>query len=78
MKGLTFYDKQHIQKVLAQQSEVANIFNRFILSITPFLQQWADRSSDNVWLRNQVVENVWIGNWISYSLFFSRILQPST
>ena len=56
MKGLTFYDKQHIQKVLAQQSEVANIFNRFILSITPFLQQWANRSSDNVWLRNQVVE----------------------
>ena len=41
---------------MAQQSEVANIFNRFILSITPFLQQWADRSSDNVWLRNQVVE----------------------
>ena len=56
MKGLTFYDKQHIQKILAQQSEVANIFNRFILSITPFLQQWADRSSNNVWLRNQVVE----------------------
>lgn len=56
MKGLTFYDKQHIQKILAQQSEVANIFNRFILSITPFLKQWADRSSDNVWLRNQVVE----------------------
>ncbi|MFT0336980.1 MULTISPECIES: toxin glutamine deamidase domain-containing protein [Bacteroides] len=41
---------------MAQQSEVANIFNRFILSITPFLKQWADRSSDNVWLRNQVVE----------------------
>ena len=56
MKGLTFYDKQHIQKILAQQSEVANIFNRFILSITPFLQQWANRSSDNVWLRNQIVE----------------------
>jgi len=56
MKGLTFYDKQHIQKILAQQSEVANIFNRFILSIPPFLQQWANRSSDNVWLRNQVVE----------------------
>ncbi|RHR75551.1 hypothetical protein DWW69_09685 [Bacteroides sp. AF16-49] len=56
MRGLSFYDKQHIQKVLAQQNTVANIFNRFILSITPFLQQWADRSSDNVWLRNQVVE----------------------
>lgn len=56
MKGLTFYDKQHIQKVLAQQNAVANIFNRFILSVTPHLRQWADRSSDNVWLRNQVVE----------------------
>lgn len=56
MKGLTFYDKQHIQKVLAQQNAVANIFNRFILSITPFLQQYAERSSNNVWLRNQVVE----------------------
>ena len=56
MRGLSFYDKQDIQKVLAQQNTVANIFNRFILSITPFLQQWADRSSDNVWLRNQVVE----------------------
>lgn len=41
MKGLTFYDKQHIQKVLAQQSEVANIFNRFILSITPFLRKYS-------------------------------------
>lgn len=56
MKRLTFYDKQHIQKVLAQQNAVANIFNRFILSITPFLQQWAERNSDNVWLRNQIVE----------------------
>lgn len=56
MKGLTFYDSQHIQKVLAQQTEVANIFNRFILSVAPFLRQWANRSSDNVWLRNQVIE----------------------
>ena len=63
MKGLTFYDKQHIQKILAQQSEVANIFNRFILSITPFLQQWANRSSDNVWLRNQVVEKCVDREW---------------
>lgn len=56
MKGLTFYDKQHIQKVLAQQNDVANIFNRFILSITPYLRQWDDRGGNSVWVRNQSVE----------------------
>lgn len=56
-KGLSFYDKQHIQKVLAQQNDVANIFNSFILSITPYLRQWDDRGGDSVWVRNQSVEN---------------------
>lgn len=56
MKPLTFYDSQHIQKVLAQQQAIANIFNSFILSISPYLQQWADKGSNSVWIRNQIVE----------------------
>lgn len=56
MKPLTFYDSQHIQKVLAQQQVIANIFNRFILSISPYLKQWADEGSNSVWVRNQIVE----------------------
>ena len=28
MPGLSFYDKQHIQKIAAQQAVIANIFNR--------------------------------------------------
>lgn len=56
MKPLTFYDSQHIQKVLAQQEVIANIFNRFILSISPYLKQWADEGSNSVWVRNQIVE----------------------
>lgn len=56
MKRLSFYDSQHIQKVLVQQNEIASIFNRFILSISPYLQQWADRGSNSVWVRNQVIE----------------------
>lgn len=56
MKPLTFYESQHIQKVLAQQQAIANIFHSFILSISPYLQQWADKGSNSVWVRNQIVE----------------------
>lgn len=56
MKPLTFYDSQHIQKVLAQQQAIANIFHSFILSISPYLQQWTDKGSNSVWVRNQIVE----------------------
>ncbi|MGL4519319.1 MAG: hypothetical protein ACRCUJ_06505 [Phocaeicola sp.] len=56
MPGLSFYEKQHIQKILAQNNTVAGIFNSFITSIAPRLQQWSERSSTSVWLRNQGVE----------------------
>ena len=42
MPGLSFYDKQHIQKVAAQQAVIANIFNQFILSVSPYLRKWFD------------------------------------
>lgn len=57
MPGLSFYDKQHFQKVLAQQSIIANIFNQFILSVTPYLHQWTDTGKSNVWVRNQRLEH---------------------
>lgn len=56
MPGLSFYDRQHVQKVLAQQSIIANIFNQFILSVSPYLRKWNDTGNNNVWVRNQVVE----------------------
>lgn len=57
MPGLSFYDKQHIQKVAAQQAVIANIFNQFILSVSPYLRKWSDAGKNNVWLRNQGIEN---------------------
>lgn len=57
MPGLSFYDKQHIQKVAAQQAVIANIFNQFILSVSPYLRKWDDAGKNNVWLRNQGIEN---------------------
>lgn len=56
MPGLSFYDRQHVQKVLAQQRLISNIFNQFILSVSPYLRKWNDTGNNNVWVRNQVVE----------------------
>lgn len=57
MPGLSFYDKQHIQKVAAQQTVIANIFNQFILSVSPYLRKWDDAGKSSVWVRNQGIEN---------------------
>ena len=57
MPGLSFYDKQHIQKIAAQQAVIANIFNQFILSVSPYLRKWSDAGKNNVWLRNQGLES---------------------
>lgn len=55
-KGLSFYDSQHLQKMLVQQNDITAIFNRFIAAISPYLQQWADKGQDSVWVRNQSIE----------------------
>lgn len=57
MPGLSFYDKQHIQKVTAQEAVIANIFNQFILSVSPYLRKWDDAGKNNVWIRNKGIEN---------------------
>lgn len=33
-KGLSFYDSQHLQKMLVQQNDITAIFNRFIAAIS--------------------------------------------
>lgn len=57
MPGLSFYDKQHIQKIAAQQAVIANIFNQFILSVSPYIHKWSDAGKNNVWIRNQRIES---------------------
>ena len=57
MPGLSFNDKQHIQKVAAQQAVIANIFNQFILSVSPYLRKWSDAGKNNVWISNQGIES---------------------
>ena len=57
MPGLSFHDKQHIQKMLVHEQTIANIFNEFIASVSPQLKKWTDTGKTNVWIRNVGVEN---------------------
>ena len=73
-KGLSFYDSQHLQKMLVQQNDITAIFNRFIAAISPYLQQWADKGKDSVWVRNQSIEKRIDRELVSYNLTYLPIL----
>lgn len=57
MPKLSFHDRQHVQKMLAHEQTIANIFNEFIASVSPQLKKWTDTGKTNVWIRNVGVEN---------------------
>lgn len=56
MPGLTFHERQHIQKILAQQGSIGNIFNAFAREVSSYLRKWTDTGKPNVWVRNAGVE----------------------
>lgn len=56
MPGLSFYDRQHIQKMLIQQGTIGNIFNQFSREIAGYLRKWTETGKPNVWVRNAGVE----------------------
>lgn len=56
MPSLSFYERQHVQRLLKQQSDIARIFNQFCIAISPNLKKWTDIGNNNVWVRNSAVE----------------------
>ena len=56
MEPLSYYDKQHIQKLLTQQNNIATAFNNFCQSVSINLRRWSDTGNKSVWVRNLVVE----------------------
>ena len=57
MKSLTFYEQQHLQKLLQQQGSVKYIFDDFVRQAGPLLARWSDHNKASVWVGNQTVEN---------------------
>lgn len=56
MPSLSFYERQHVQRLFKQQSDIARIFNQFCIAISPELKKWTDTGNSNVWVRNSAVE----------------------
>lgn len=56
MSELSFYERQHIQKILAQQGAIGNIYNAFARDISGHLRKWTDTGKPNVWVRNASIE----------------------
>lgn len=56
MSELSFYERQHIQKILAQQGAIGNIYNAFAREISGHLRKWTDTGKPNVWVRNATIE----------------------
>lgn len=57
MKSLTFYEQQHLQKLLQQQGSVKYLFDDFVRQAGPLLARWSDHNKASVWVGNQTVEN---------------------
>ena len=54
---LSFHDRQHITRLLTQESRVNGIYNRFVRSIAPEMRKWKDANNRNsVWVRNSNIE----------------------
>lgn len=56
MSSLSFHDKQHVLRLLTQQGQVKRIFDDFVRRAGLILVQWTEKNTDNVWVRNAVLE----------------------
>lgn len=54
---ISIQDKRHLQRILAQEQQVNNIFNRLIRYVSPEMRKWKDSGSSSVWVRNSGIEN---------------------
>jgi len=61
---MNFYEKQHIQKLTAQQGIIKFVFDDFIRSASTLLTKWSMVNSSDVWVGNLFIENA-IDNLLS-------------
>lgn len=56
MPLISYYDRQHVQRMLKQQGDINRIFGQFCMSVSLELRKWTDTGNNNVWVRNSSVE----------------------
>lgn len=57
MKSLSFYEQQHLQKLLQQEGQIKYLFDDFVRRVSPLLAKWSNHGGDRVWVKNLRVEN---------------------
>ena len=56
MSSLSHHDKQHVLRLLNQEGQVKRIFDDFTRRSGLILTKWAEKNTDNVWIRNATLE----------------------
>lgn len=56
MKNLSFYEQQHVLRLLKQEGQVKYIFDEFVRKSGAILSKWKENSTGNVWIRNAALE----------------------
>ncbi len=56
MPDLSFYERQHLQKLLQQEGSIKYIFDEFVRNTGVYMARWTDTGNNNVWVRNASIE----------------------
>lgn len=56
MPNLSFYEAQHVQRLIQQEGSLKLIFDHFTRRTGKIMERWSDPGSNDVWIRNASLE----------------------
>lgn len=56
MPDILFYERQHLEKLIQQESSLKYIFDEFVRNIGFHMSGWKDTGREDVWFRNSKIE----------------------
>lgn len=56
MPGLSFYERQHLEKLIQQEASLKNIFDEYVRNVSTLMSGWQNSGNENVWIRNADIE----------------------
>ena len=56
MPNLSFYERQHLEKLIQQEASLKYIFDEYVRNVSILMSGWQDSGNENVWVRNAHIE----------------------
>lgn len=56
MPNLSFYERQHLEKLIQQEASLKYIFDEYVRNVSILMSGWQDSGNENVWIRNAHIE----------------------